>query len=91
MDFSTWGYLKRLKNEQLPGAVAQTRAEIINITMAIWNDDITQDMINEVCGNGSYHRLTRCVFARGHSSESLAHLERCRDSIDDLPVGMEEY
>ena len=70
----------------MPGAVANSRAEIISMAHSICNDDIPQEMINEICGNGFLHRLQQCIRAEGHSSESLRHLERTRDSIGELPV-----
>ena len=60
LDFSTWDYLKRLKNRLLPGAVANSRAEIISFTQSIWNNNIPQEMIDQICGVGFLNRLQQC-------------------------------
>ena len=90
LDFNCWAHMKRLKNRQLPGAVAESRAEIISTVKRIWENDMTQDLINLTCGRGFKHRLERTLVAGGHSTESMAHLNNSRDSIGDLPMEFEE-
>jgi hypothetical protein len=90
LDFSTWPILKDYLNQRIPNGVADSRNQIIELTNHVWNQVITMDQINAICGRGVLHRVKWCIEADGHSSESLAHLRKQEDSIGDLPLSEDE-